>query len=256
MSVISEPGYNDASGEYFNLPKLFGSIDPDVLLRIADTNADMAARLPSVAALRYHEVAASAYTEAALVLSEREDDIDVLLAYMDAAEPHFLAAAMEEFRHLETGFCRPDQQDRWLRADLQCEFMTVYRDIVCGEVTEQTCSEMLYALEKKIKHTAVLPNKSQNGLGGLLYELRILRDFWRAYRNPGDTVAFPSSARGNEGNARPQETHDIILAHQIDGTWRFAGREIKGGNALTLAVLGRYTNPIIHVRHDGTVAEY
>jgi hypothetical protein len=246
------PGYSG----YYTLPKDIGDVSVEELLRIAGDSALEADVLMNGAAVRYHAVAGSAYVEAALVRSLGSRDVDESLAFLDSAELHLRQSADGEYRFLETGFYDPDHQDDWLRAELQCDFMNVYRDIACGEVTLHTRDEIIAALRKKLAYAEGLATVSQGKGRGVAYELRVLLRLWTEYKQDGDMIAFPSTARGGSGEERHRETHDIILAHQQDEHWNYAGLEVKGGEGLTLASLARYLHPIVHVNHDGGMRTY
>lgn len=258
MSIAPEAPITPRHAGYYELPKDIGEVLPDDLLDIAHYNADQAASLPRSAAVRFHAVAGSAYVEASLVGATTGHDVDRLLAQLDRGEAHLREATVGEYHFLESGFKRPDNQVDWLRAQLQCDFMTVYRDIVCGAVSEQTRNEMIALLSKRLRYVEKLdePDYHRGAREGLAYELKVLLRIWQAYRQTGDMVTFPSSIRGGNGEMRPKETHDIAVAYREGTTWRYSGVEVKGGKGLNLAALARYLHPVMHIRQDGSIQEY
>jgi hypothetical protein len=241
--------------DYFGLPKHVGSVSADMLLDIARSHADRADSIDNDASVRFNEVAASALVEAALTLDRPGDQVDYRLAMIDEAEDRFEQAADAEYHLLERGFRDPDDQADWRRLELQKEFMQVYRDLACGEITLETRQELLTMLAVHHKYANSMSKysatSSRHGRG-LREEIAVMIHLWERW-HPGDsTVAFPSTARGGSGVMRGDETHDIVVASLDDDSLRFDHIEVKAVRTrLRFDYLTRYASRLVSVDSHG-----
>lgn len=243
--------------DYRMLPKNIGEVSSWQLLDIAKQNAKKAEELGNQAAGQFYGIAGSAYIEAAIV---DDSDVDARLAYLDEAAANLNNAADIEYDFLESGYRHPNDQIEWLRAELNYDFMDVYRDIVCGEVTERTKDEITDKLirHKKYAKLATNTDHGSRAVGGFDHELTVLLKTWQAYKETGDTIAFPSTARGGDGRFRRSETHDVVFAWQdiVTENWNFAEAEVKGGRGRTRNALVRYQNTLLFVDGDGEIRTF
>lgn len=252
MSIEYTPNFDTCYTDYLELPKGFGAVESGVLFKFADLNAKYAASVPVSASGRFHATAGSAYIEAVLTQSFSEDAVDTRLDCLADAAQHLRAAADVEYDFLERGIIHPNDQDKWQRAELQYDFMDVYRDLVCGEVTGQTRNEILEKLDRRIEYTKYFAGKGYLRAEGFLGELLALRSVWKAHQSPLDRVAFPSTVRGGDGASLPHQTHDIVIATTTNGQDRlYVEAEVKAGLGLGHRDLVRYASILFHMNVNG-----
>lgn len=248
--------------EYKALPKNIGDVPSPLLLDIARQYAARAENLSPEAATKLNATAGSAYVEA--TIAPNDMSVDSRLACLDEAEK-YLQSALEGERGLaENGFEQSDPTS-WLRAQLQCDFMDVYRDIACGEVTARTTEEItekIRTMKQTLERSGLLgsddgidqPREAKRAARGLHGELVVLLRIWEDYARGGASIAFPATVRGDSGEYLPEETHDIVFAWQKeDDSWEFSGAEIKSGDGRTIHAFTRYHNTIVFVGHNGDV---
>lgn len=244
--------------EYATLPKEFGSVPAATLLELADLNAKRADSLNNRSAVKFHSAAGSAYIEAMLTESHNIDTVDDSLGYIADAERHLRLAADGEYQLLENGVFHPNYQDNWQRAEAQLDFINVYRDIVCGEITHQTRNELIEKLQYRRQY-AEATGKMDGGskLRGFEAELRLFLKVWKNHHTITDPIAFPSTERGGSGTERRSQTHDAVFGMTTDGlNWAYRGVEIKGGRKNMTHELTRYTNMLIHINPDDRLTVY
>ena len=256
--------------KYLELPKLIGEVDSDTLLahaRMSERREEEAVTIPTKVELA--KVAGSSLIEAALTIDDpiHEHD-DYRLGLLDDGQAALLRVVEYEEELLETGQKSPDDQAELLKAILQTAFLHVYADMICGEITSDTKSELIGFLDKHIRLTTRLRNELgkrhgilRSNLSGLLSELRVLHDAWKHYQREGDKVATPASNRADNGSYREHETHDIMYFVQLpDTTFTPTDREeVKTRSSFlqnNLGYLMRYDNSIAVVEKDGSLTRY
>lgn len=243
--------------DYKMLPKDIGKVPSRLLLHIARSYASRAERLDEEAATKLHATAGSAYIES--MITDTSMSVDARLICLDKAEDHLRSAVDGERLLTDNGFYEFDDPTEWLRAQLNYDFINVYRDIACGEVTTLTVEEItekLSRLKQVLGKTGKIGKAYTNErtINGLRGELVVLMKKWSEYAQGGDVIAFPSTVRGGNGEYRPGETHDIVFAWQNDAAgWEFSGAEVKIGGGRTIHALTRYKNTLIFVDDDETV---
>lgn len=244
------------SVDYFHLPKRIGSVPAATLLDIAKDNAELAATIENPAKLRFVEVAGSAYLEAALVSADPGEDVDERLELVDRGIAYLQQASSAEYRLLERGYRDPDDQTDWRRIELMIAFDQVYRDILCGEVTNATKQELLTELDQHYRYASMLFKHTSfsSDARGLQQEIRVLRQSWEQYQQEGDPITFPSTVRGGNGHILPNETHDIVVAIMNDQKVEFETVEVKSANVKrNYKDLTRYASRLAFVNKDGQV---
>lgn len=243
--------------QYDALPKYIGSVSSDMLLGYAALNAEQNLIQP-LNPPKLEAIAGSALIEAVMVAKLEGQKTDTLqnFIYLEQAERHLRTAAASQYELLEKGVHHPNDQGGWIRAEVACDFMDVYRDIAFGSVSPQTAEEIVAKLSSRLEYANTLveldPSLAPDNKG-TAYEIMGLIHIWNAYKEEGDVIAFPASARGGSGIYHPRTTHDIICAAGSGNEWEFVGLEIKGGNGLTEESLERYDSPIMHITHRGKV---
>lgn len=261
--VISNPRL-----DYIQLPKEIGQVDFDTLLQLAAAQEREYETGSSSEYFRGSQasVVSSCYVEAGLVLHDPKHDYDdYRVSLIDDAEKWAKLAAEHHLTALETGQLHPDDQEKWLRAEVQVAFMDVYRDLVCSEVTQQTQHELLTALEKvgsytfHVAKTPDLPSDIRIALRGLGTEINVLHALWKSpvnARNPMQNVAIPSTYRGGDGRRLRGDTHDIATMSQsaVGEPFILSGtHEVKTHGSLMHdpSALGRYTSSLLKVGRHG-----
>jgi hypothetical protein len=241
--------------EYYTLPKEIGSVPARELLQIAKYNAYRAESVNNSASCRFDAVAGSAYIEAVLVGGQDDADLEERLENLNKAQRHLELVVDVERNRLETGSVHFDKQDDWQYAKMKLDFMDVYRDIACGEITLLTKHEIIGRLEKRVEYNKWLATQGtkeyRKSNRGVANEANVLLNSWRGYHTKDNPVAIPSTERGGHGVFNPDETHDICLATQGEHGWSFETREIKGH--VSNENLVRYKSSIIQVDHDGNM---
>ncbi|RZA06142.1 MAG: hypothetical protein EOO68_05505 [Moraxellaceae bacterium] len=242
-----------------NLPKGFGAIDSSELLSFADSAAKQAANAPDLlSAERFHAAAGSAYIESTITRQHDQDTVDTALDCIDEAAYHLREAANSQFLRLEQGSSHPNKQAGWIRSELNCEFINVYKDITCNEVTDHTKREILEKLTYWKNYAEIASSMEENDIGGLKQEIFVLMKIWSSYLAQGESITFPSTLRGGDGTVNKRDTHDIIIATQNrPDNWVFSGFEVKStAHGLTKKSLVRYNNPILSVDARGKIRIY
>jgi|GEM_PF-3518732 len=253
--------------DYLQLPKEITSVDPETLLAAATAHETEYNDAESIMLkAKYASLISSCYAEAAISFHDPQHDFDDdRLLLIDEAEQWAETATTLQFDTLEGGMRHPDDQEEWLRAQLQEIFMGSYRDIVCGEVTEQTQSETLEKMQvlqmysERLARSRHTLRKHAEPLRGLIGELKVLASFWNpriTSRQALHDVAIPSTFRGGNGRRRSTDTHDIALLHQteIGEPFTLSGTyEVKTHGSLKRnpQALGRYTAHLLSVGRNG-----
>lgn len=255
---------------YLALPKSIGQVDSDTLLAHARTNEreeEIAVTTHTKAELA--QVAGSNFIEAALTIDDpSHDHDDYRLGLLDDGQAALARVIAYEEELMETGQKSPDDHVELLRAMLGAAFMNVYADMICGEVTSDTKSEIIGFLNKHINLTSRLRSELskrhgvlRSNLSGLLNEMRVLLDTWERYQRVGDKLATPASNRADNGTYLKSETHDIAYFTQHpDTTFELShNEEVKTKSSFlknNLGYLIRYDNQIAVVDKDGSLTRY
>lgn len=256
---------------YLELPKSIGQVDSDTLLAHARTNEreeEKAVTTHTKAELA--KMVGSSFIEAALTIDDpSHDHDDYRLGLLDDGQAALLRAISYEEELMETGQKSPDDQVELLRAMLNAAFQNVYGDMVCGEVTNDTKSEIVGFLNKHINLTSRLRNELskrhgvlRSNLTGLLSEMRVLLDAWERYKRTGDKFATPASNRADNGAYLKHETHDIMYFTQLpDTTFQLShNEEVKTKSSFlqnNLGYLIHYGDQIAVVdKNDGSLTRY
>lgn len=259
--------------EYLSLPKKIGEVPSEQLFKIARESIDHTYD-GELGQLEYVTqpalIAASALVEGVLVESNGNlDNVQTHLELLDIAEELYGQVADAELQKLEAGFNHPDDQEAWLRAELQRAFIDVYRDMACGEVTLDRTKPDIIARLTKLMSQVGSQIKYEGGqhkhlleMTGLQGELIVLMKYWENYNRHGEVIALPSTYRGGSGHCVRRDTHDIVFAQQSaysanEGIWSFTTGEVKRTNKrLRLDDLVRYSSPIIKVAYsEGSAKE-
>lgn len=267
---------------YAALPKNFGETSTDVLLKVGGRAQSALDETPethtnSLVRAHYHEIIADTYLEAGLATADSTHSYDdERLQLVDDALEHYNYSINIREERMSTGFDDPDSMDDLLRLRLRTGFEQAYKDIVCGEITEQTRDEILDFLQtqyKKITRTSRAIRKGINkgyypqsyhqylsNNSGVQAEIQYLESIWQNINNNQLVIAFPSTTRGGSGNVGilykiSRDTHDVVLAAQIDNIWQFQPIEVKRISTYKKARqdLGRYASEIALVGEQGDV---
>ncbi len=225
---------------YFMYDKTLGALDDKTLDAIAWANIDLAENIspedPGAAELyaEYYELAASAFTEAAMVQTFAATDmikeVDDRLELIDVAD-NCLERAIAG---LPT-----EQTTTKHRLQIKLLFSRVHRDIVCGEIVEDTVEDLKKALYEELMNTFY--DTDEIHARGLAGELRAYWHYWSEFWETG-LAAIPATVRGDSGFYNRHDTHDFdILSQRDDGNWHVeTPREIKR-RRITQWMLSRYT---------------
>lgn len=249
--------------EYLSLPKGIGDVPSDRLFSLAHKALDFQPTRRDDQpnhATQPQLIAASALIEGVLVETNNSiDQVDTYLEVIDFARELYEGVANIELQNLELGFNHPDDQEDWLRAQLQLAFIDVYKDMACGEVTtDRTKPEVIEKLTNINRHvlSQLKHHKSKDfgrDMAGLRGELAVLLRRWGDFKHDDESIALPSTYRGGSGQFNRRDTHDIVFAQRdtrvnAQRTWQFSTAEVKRGNKrLRLDDLVRYTSPLIQV---------
>lgn len=248
----------DANLDYFRAPKKLGALEAPHLLEIAARNLgyaetiemsnDSAMNLKSetfeLAASAFHE-AAFVRTQEAIGTSRVNDEVDDRILMIDMANEALDKA-------IETLAAQP-MTTLEQRLMLKKDFTNVHKDIVCGEITPATVTELRHALDTHLYKTYDNTDSIHaRGLGG---EIRTLIDFWGRYTNDHSLVALPATVRGDSGYFRRADTHDLDIIHKdVDQTWSVHTPVEVKRRRISTWMLHRYTgSDLVQVRTGGTV---
>ncbi len=148
----------EAYHTYMSLGLRFGAPDPKQLAHAADGMSNTT--LPHV--LR---ASSSAMREAVLFWPERSvESIDHIqdgtrlgdFALLDNAQHHLRTSVELGWQHMDKGFTTVDQQIPVLGGWLEAQYDNVHKDLVCGEVTNQTRQELRERLMRVGRYVAKL----------------------------------------------------------------------------------------------------
>lgn len=248
--------------DYLTLPKYIGSVEPHMLMLIAEQSMGyLGSDHPSLRA-HYSSVAASALIEAALVTPNPDHIYDDSLVDLVNKSYELLDVSREAERELlESGRKSPDSFIELAQAEIYRDFTNVYKDIVCGEVTAATCTEIIEALERRINSLSKpqMSKKATSNALGLMAELIALRNIWLDYLRDGIRIAIPSTLRGGDGKYNREQTHDIAYfkdngnGFDVDGYGEVKSSRTWHRNRLKIAE--RYNSEVIAVNtRKGTVS--
>jgi hypothetical protein len=252
--------------DYLALPKAIGEVNPEDLLNIAEYYQSLGYEsLSHFMRAKYKMIAASALIEAMLLYpdSGHEDD-DYRLTNIDLAEEMLKSAAGDQLEILEQGFTDPNDKIAWLRTTIATDFMDVYRDMICGEMSDLTIKTLRETLHNRLHELTKLgsvrgvKNSFKADLHGLQSELTVIADVWHKYTEPDDPIVIPSTYRGGNGEQREEETHDLVFLMQNEDTTFGVIKtgEVKSEGAPIerhLRHLGRYACSLIMVSRDGRI---
>lgn len=249
------------------MPKTVGSVSTDRLLEVATSHIELYETTPSLHAQAEHAaIAGSAIVEAMLMLDDpvHEQD-DYRLTTLDVANIYLETATQQEAAILEKGYRHPNDYEPWLRAQLNAQFMDVYKDMVCGEITDRTTTEILKKLRAAVRFINDHLNQSsiQKGarrqLRGLKAEIQVLIDVWQKFAERGKTIAVPATHRGGSGQSHARHTHDVMeFTQNPDTTFTMTRqREVKTEGSITRKIgqLARYASTLTIVRRDGKIED-
>lgn len=235
---------------YLSLDKGFGAVPRERLMHLA-TQMENSSRPQDI------QCAASAIVEATIFSPYRDPDtMENDLFYMDYAAHLFDRAAAGYWNELEIGQRHPDDQDYALRADVHAAFADVYRDIIGGEISEQTREDTYARLAKIGKSTyahTVYAKLFRHHTVGLSYEIATLM----AGLTDEDSVLVPSTPRAGNGRFNGKSTNDFSYLQLDESGYLKINTpiELKGrGNPLgRMEAEGHYSPRhvvLLHARTD------
>jgi len=225
---------------YFMHDKTLGSLDDEVLETVAWTNVGLAEEVahddPYAAELQaeYYELAASAFVETAMAQTFAAenliDEVDDRLELIDRSD---------ECLELALAGLPPEQTSTKHRLQIKLLFSRVQRDIVCGEIIDDTVDDLTRALYQELMNT--FEDTDEIHARGLAGELRAYWHYWSEFWDTGLAV-IPATVRGDSGFYNRQDTHDFdVLSQRADGNWQVeTPREVKR-RRITKWMLDRYT---------------
>lgn len=271
------------STEYAALPKRFGLTYPNALLSVGERAEKVLQETPhephnSLQRALHHEIAADSYLEASLTAADPEHEHDdERLLLVDASLSHYHQSATIREERTMAGYEDPDDITSIVRLEIRIGLENAYKDIICGEVTPQTCREALELLEEKKLLVTKVSRGIEKGIEkghyppsdhtylstytGLLAEIHYLQSVWKdAEQNP-TSVAFLSTIRGGSGNIGiphkiSRDTHDVVVATIGDRLWTFKPVEVKRASPNRMSAtqhLGRYASEIAYVSRHGLI---
>jgi hypothetical protein len=256
-TLRAQPEYGNLSADkrhpratYLSLDKGFGAVSPERLLHIAT-------QLENSHSPQDIECAGSALIEATIFSPYR--DLETLEDDMSAVNygAHLLECAAEGYwNELEIGQRHPDDQDRALRADVNSAFAGVYRDIITGQITDQTREETYAKLSKIGKSTfahATYAEMFRHHTIGLSYEIATLM----AGMTDEAAILVPSTPRAGNGRFNGERTNDFSYLHLDESGYVKINTpiELKGrGSPLGRMEAEGHYNPrsvvLLHARKD------
>lgn len=267
MEQLPELTETSPRERYFSLPKTVGEVSSVELLSIVEELVENQDHTSIRASILHNSIASSAIIEAVLITedtSHRYDDERI--EGIELAEGYLRDAYDAQYRQIEAGFDPPSEKEL-LRMSLRFDFMRVYKDMICGEITNDTQMEIRENLDKHIRSYNQLldyeytDHDERRSISGLKAEATILMKYWQKYPNDSRLVAIPATLRGDNGNKRSSETHDIILFEETTpGSFTYArSSEVKSGRAMRkkLGMLARYIHPITNINvKTGKIQEF
>lgn len=186
---------------YLALDKGFGAVPTEELMWVSDY-LEKSTRPDDL------EYAASALIEATIFSPYRNlDTVDDDIFFIDYAMDLMQRAADGYWDELERGFVHPDDQSRALRAEVQLAFGSIYRDLVAGEITEQSRSETYAKLVHLGRYSHELSQYAQmygSKAIGLTFEIATLLG---GLTDEG--ILTPSMARAGSGHYNGHATYDF-----------------------------------------------
>lgn len=187
--------------QYLNLDKGFGAVPTEQLLRLSN-KLEESDRPDDL------EYAAAALIEATIFSPYRNlDTVDNDIFTIEYAMFLMERAAAGYWHDLERGFQHPDDQSRALRAEVHLAFGGIYRDLVGGEITEQSRDEAYSKLVKIGRYSSDLSEHAQNfgqKAAGLAFEVATLLG---GLTDEG--VLTPSMSRAGSGHYNNHATYDF-----------------------------------------------
>ncbi|HEV7929170.1 MAG TPA: hypothetical protein VGP12_03455 [Nitrosospira sp.] len=184
------------------MDKGFGAVPSERLLHLA-TQLEESQQPQDI------ECAASAIIEATIFSPYRDQEtVDNALFTLDYAAYLLDRASGGYWQELEIGQRHPDDQDDALRSEVKAAFVDVYRDIVAGEITEQTREETYAKLAKIGKSTyahTIHAKLFRHHSVGLSYEIATLM----AGLSDDTMLLVPSTPRAGSGRFNGKSTNDF-----------------------------------------------
>lgn len=230
----------DKNLAYFMHDKTLGSLDDEVLETVAWENIAHAGDVsddeifaPELRAEHY-ELAASAFLEMAMVQTfasnEMIDGVDERLELVDRAD---------ECLELAIVGLPNEQTSTKHRLQIKLLFSRVHRDIICGEIIDDTVNELIESIYSELLNT--IEDSDEIHARGLAGELRAYWHYWSEFWETGQAV-IPATVRGDSGFYNRQDTHDFdVLSEKPTGNWHVdTPREIKR-RRISQWMLQRYT---------------
>lgn len=184
---------------YDDLDKKFGSTSPETL-------ENLAALLETTGQTDDQERAASALLEAAVFRPRSIDTIDETLDGIDYAQMLLKKVVYDRWDNAlqnATG----ETYELALRAETHLAYIEMYKDIVCGEITQQTRDEIFVVLGWVGRQASNHPDRADSWeLAGLEGETAALMG---GLADP-HTILLPATPRENSGNyGDGSMTHDF-----------------------------------------------
>ncbi len=238
----------DTNREYFTAPKQIGSLSNETLLEVVDRNIRLAEDTDITPELRCErlELAGSALQEISLgEVIENGVDIDTVDRHLQLID---YADMLLEQANLSLGVEQTTIKQRLVVKQL---FNNVYKDIICGEITDQTVTELIDDLTDQLYKT--YNNTDAVHSRGLAGEIHALLDLWHGYQDGSNNfVGIPSTVRGDSGFFRRDETHDIDILEQYNSNWLVRTPWEVKRRKITQWILNRYTkSDIIRISPTG-----
>lgn len=271
------------STEYAALPKRFGLTYPNALLSVGERAEQKLSEIPdeqhnTLLRALHHEIAADSYLEASLTTADpthEHDDQRLLL--VDSAMYHYQQSTTIRETRTIAGLDDPDDVTEILRLQIRTGLESAYKDVVCGEVTTQTGSEVGELFEEKKRFVTKASHAIKKGIdrgyypsshnkylsayAGLLAEIQYLESIWQNEEDSDTTVAFLSTVRGGSGNTGihykgSRDTHDVVVATSVGDNWVFKPVEVKRvtfNHASISQHTSNYTSEIAFVSKRGEI---
>jgi hypothetical protein len=242
--------FNDVFSDYLAAPKRLGALQAEwlrtcAIQALAYPEANI---VPRIITAQTYELAGSALWESAFVQSLSSHNsiqsVDQRLGLVDAYKVCTQAA-----QRLHA----PDTAEHH-RLAMRGSFVPVMQDVVCGDISIDTVSDIRTTLENHVAASSLIKNGQD--AEGFVGELKVLLHYWNKYSHAGDPVAIPATYRAGSGVFNPEETHDISLIRQRkDESWVVTSPiEVKKREIRT-AELQRYVRSLLaYVAPDGTVS--
>lgn len=258
MEQISEPIPLNPQERYFSLPKTIGEASSKELLLIAEELAGTQEYASTRTRILHNSIVSSAIIEAILTTDDSTHEFDDdHIDGIDLAEVYLHNAYEAKYEQIQAGFDPPSDVVELLRMTVRSKFMRVYKDMVCGEISEETQTEIRDSLAQEMQSydqrltDRYSDRNTRQQLSGLKGEVAVLSKYWQDYPTYSPLIALPATLRGDDGNKRPDETHDLmIFTEAVPGSFTYVKSiEVKSGRTIRkkMGMLARYANTITHI---------